>query len=107
MIFVEHTQFQEAISTSLKNKIEPLKHSHWGAKFLFLLRRLRSGKRVWKCSILDAYLTSKEVAKLLNISDATLKRWRAKNLIPHFKVGNTVRYSMDEILKWKEAHQRS
>lgn len=48
----------------------------------------------------DKYLTSKEVAELLNISDYTIKRFAREGRIPARKIGRQWRFSRQEIDDW-------
>ena len=48
----------------------------------------------------DKYLTSKEVAELLNISDYTIKRFAREGRIPDRKIGRQWRFSRQEIDDW-------
>jgi hypothetical protein len=45
--------------------------------------------------------TEEQVAKQLNVSVASLRRWRLVNRGPQFiKVGSLVRYRLDDIERW-------
>jgi|TARA_X000000950_G_C13674138_1_gene561179 hypothetical protein len=56
---------------------------------------------------LDEYLTTKELADHLKISEATLESWRAKSTpskfigIPYVKFGRTIRYKKNDILEYE------
>lgn len=45
-------------------------------------------------------LTATEVAELLGVNRETVYRLARNNLIPHFHVGSTVRFSKDKIEEW-------
>lgn len=45
------------------------------------------------------WLRSKEVRKMLGISPGTLQNFRINGLIPHTKIGGTLFYDYDEIIK--------
>ncbi len=50
---------------------------------------------------MSEYLTTKEAEELLKVSRYTLVRWREMGL-PHFKIGESVRYDKDEVIEWME-----
>jgi excisionase family DNA binding protein len=47
----------------------------------------------------DVLLTRKEAALKLRVSYPTLKRWRDKQILLGFKIGNTIRYRQEDIEK--------
>ena len=50
---------------------------------------------------LKALMTEHEVAAVLRISLATIRRWRQQETGPDFiKLGSSVRYSQDAVLSW-------
>jgi excisionase family DNA binding protein len=46
------------------------------------------------------YLTKKEVAELLKVSEKTIERWIKNNNMPHSRVGNTLRFDQEEVESW-------
>jgi len=48
-------------------------------------------------------LTAKEAAKMLKISEYTLRRYAKKGRIPAHKIGNQWRFSKEELLDWFHA----
>jgi hypothetical protein len=51
----------------------------------------------------EPFLTSSELRELLNVSDSTLKAWRARGL-PHVGGGATrPRYRLSEVERWLNA----
>lgn len=44
------------------------------------------------------FLCSKDICRVLNISNSTLKNLRANKAIPYYKIGGTFRYNRDEII---------
>jgi hypothetical protein len=53
-------------------------------------------------------LTEKQIAKALQVSIPKLRKDRVKQTgIPYFKIGNLVRYSMDQVMKHLEDNQLS
>ena len=50
------------------------------------------------------FLTENQVAQRLNVSIATVRRWRMRNLGPPFKkIGASVRYATDELKSWVDS----
>lgn len=47
-------------------------------------------------------LSQKELAEFLGLSDQTVTRWRNKGRIPFIKIGPTIRYNLDEVMKTLE-----
>lgn len=45
-------------------------------------------------------LTSKEVAKLLNVSETTIRRWVVEGILPAYTIKNQLRFSQIEIENW-------
>ena len=47
------------------------------------------------------WLTLEEVAKIVRVSVRTIKRWmQGKDGLPHFRCGQTVRISQEDLLTW-------
>mgnify|MGYP003127011066 CR=1 FL=1 len=44
-------------------------------------------------------LTQKEAAKFLGRSEQCLIKWKKKNLIPYYQIGNSIFYSKKELLE--------
>lgn len=52
-----------------------------------------------------SYMTTREVAAFLGLSAGTLCVWRCQGKGPsYYKVGNAVRYKIDDIEAWKNAN---
>lgn len=51
------------------------------------------------------YITTKELAKMLQVAEITIFRWRQRGL-PHIKVGRSIRYDFDEVMKWIEKNNQ-
>jgi excisionase family DNA binding protein len=50
------------------------------------------------------FLTEKEVARQINVSLASLRRWRLQQRGPRFvKVGALVRYRCEDLAQWMES----
>ena len=54
---------------------------------------------VYICLMTNQYYSTKEVSALLNVSRATLDRWRKDKKIKARKIGRTVRYKLSDIEK--------
>jgi excisionase family DNA binding protein len=53
------------------------------------------------------YLRTKDAARLLGLSVATLEAWRLKGKGPRAtKLGNAVRYSREELDRWLASHTK-
>ena len=52
---------------------------------------------------METYLTAKEVAALMRLSLATIRRYTMKNQIPYHRINRTVRYKKTEIEQWVES----
>lgn len=52
-----------------------------------------------------SYMTTREVAAFLGLSAGTLCVWRNQGKGPsYYKVGNAVRYKIDDVEAWKNAN---
>lgn len=52
-----------------------------------------------------SYMTTREVAAFLGLSAGTLCVWRYQGKGPsYYKVGNAVRYKIDDVEAWKNAN---
>jgi excisionase family DNA binding protein len=68
----------------------------------------KSGKAVLKFFAgagMETYLTAKEVALLLQLSVATIRRYTMLNEIPFHKANRAVRYKKSEIEVWFESRK--
>ena len=48
----------------------------------------------------EAYLTAKEVAEMVRLSEQTIRRFTVDKEIPYHKISRMVRYKKSEIIKW-------
>jgi excisionase family DNA binding protein len=56
---------------------------------------------------IDGLLTTVELAKLLNISPKTVRKWRYERNLPAIKVGKRlVRYRKKDILAWLKTMEK-
>jgi len=49
-------------------------------------------------------LTVDEVASLLKVARSTIYRYKEEGL-PYFKIGKSLRFSTEQVMKWVRAHQ--
>ncbi len=54
----------------------------------------------------NIFLTVSELASLLRKKERTIREWCYSRIIPHYKVGNSLLFKEDEILKWIEENYR-
>ena len=47
----------------------------------------------------DVYFTSKDLEARFKVSRATIKKWRDMGM-PSFKIGNSIRFNMEEVEQW-------
>lgn len=55
----------------------------------------------------DQYRTEKEIAEYLQVSRSTLNRLRTEADLPHYQVGRSVRYRLEEIQQWMDNNRRA
>jgi excisionase family DNA binding protein len=53
------------------------------------------------------YLDKRQVGIVLGISPRTVEEWMQRGLIPYFKIGRTVRFSVEEISNHLATHCRA
>jgi excisionase family DNA binding protein len=53
---------------------------------------------------LKKLLTTKELAELLKVTTVTIWRWR-DNGLPFIKIGRSIRFDFDEVMKWIRANK--
>lgn len=51
---------------------------------------------------MSEFLTTKEVAKLFNVSISTINRMMDNRKIPFFKIGGSIRFSKEDIKQYLE-----
>lgn len=65
---------------------------------------MAKGKKQVK-EVKPLYMTTHEVAAFLGLSAGTLCVWRSQGKGPgYYKVGNAVRYKIDDVEAWKNAN---
>ena len=57
-----------------------------------------------KNTTFEKLLTYQQAAKILNISEPTLRRWVMERRIPFIKIGRLVRFDPDILMKWISEH---
>jgi excisionase family DNA binding protein len=55
--------------------------------------------KIWG-GVLETYFTIEELAKYLNYSEKTIRKWVLNNDIPFHKIHKTIRFRLSEIEKW-------
>lgn len=50
-------------------------------------------------------LTEKELALLLDLSPWTVRGWRIKSGLPHFRIGKKVYYRLEAVERWVEMEE--
>jgi len=51
---------------------------------------------------MEQYMTTAELAKRLNVAEATVRRWVLRRKVPFHKVQRAVRFRASEVEKWIE-----
>lgn len=65
---------------------------------------MAKGKKQVK-EVNPSYMTTRELAAFLGLSAGTLCTWRYQGKGPnYYKVGNAVRYKIDDVEAWKNAN---
>lgn len=65
---------------------------------------MAKGKKQVK-KVNPSYMTTRELAAFLGLSAGTLCVWRSQGKGPsYYKVGNAVRYKIDDVDAWKNAN---
>ncbi|EAT10843.1 helix-turn-helix domain-containing protein [Bermanella marisrubri] len=54
----------------------------------------------------DKLLTTTDVSQLLDVSEVTVKRWAREHLIKSVKQGSELVFPEEDVLKYKEIHDR-
>jgi excisionase family DNA binding protein len=54
---------------------------------------------------MEEYLTKKEIAKLLKVSEVTIDRWRKEGM-PSIKVKRIVLFNQAEVEQWLKKHSK-
>lgn len=47
----------------------------------------------------NVLLTRRDLSEFIGVSDRTLRRWEQKGYLPRVKIGNSVRYKMNDVRK--------
>jgi len=54
----------------------------------------------------EKLLTTNDVSQLLDVSEVTVKRWAREHLIKSIKQGSELVFPEEDVLKYKEIHDR-
>ncbi|MHB9141988.1 MAG: helix-turn-helix domain-containing protein [Paludibacter sp.] len=54
---------------------------------------------------MEKLLTVDELSEILQVSKPTIYRWVHWEFIPHYKIGNAVRFEMKAVEKWLKARE--
>jgi len=54
----------------------------------------------------DFFLTVDEVAKMIGVSKAWLYRQAKAGMVSHLRIGNVIRFSNNDIVRWLSSHKR-
>jgi NitT/TauT family transport system substrate-binding protein len=50
-------------------------------------------------------LTVQDLKEFLNISEATIYKWKRERGLPYIKIGRTLRFDKNNIIKWLEQYE--
>jgi len=51
-------------------------------------------------------VTVKELSESISIKEPTLYLWAARGIIPHYKIGQLVRFKLEEVEEWLEGFRK-
>jgi len=54
----------------------------------------------------NKFLTVEEIASLLRKKERTIREWCYERTIPHYKVGNSLLFKLDEVIEWVDENCR-
>lgn len=52
-------------------------------------------------------LSVKDVMGMFGVSRITIYNWTKKNGLPHYKIGETLRFKEEEVLQWLESKKQN
>lgn len=55
---------------------------------------------------MERLLTAKQVSELIEVKPSTVYQWVHAGLIPHVKLGKSVRFKKDELFRWIDKNHR-
>ena len=55
---------------------------------------------------MERLMTAKQVWELIEVKPATIYQWVHIGLIPYVKIGKSVRFKKDELLRWIDQNHR-
>ena len=50
-------------------------------------------------------LTVQDLKEFLNISEATIYKWKRERRLPYIKIGRTLRFDKNSIIQWIEQYE--
>ncbi len=50
----------------------------------------------------DRLLTTNEACRMLRVTRQTLHRWKTEGIIPHVRIGSSIRYKESDVMKFIE-----
>lgn len=59
-----------------------------------------------KCFAIKPLLTKQDVANYIGVTTRTLEIWMREGRIPFFRIGRSVRFSLEDVLAHLHAHNR-
>jgi excisionase family DNA binding protein len=57
-------------------------------------------------AVTEKLLTARELAELLGFAAGTIVDWAERDELPHFKIGNKLRFKPSEVEAWLEQQRR-
>ncbi len=76
--------------------------SFWGFQLSFFLKIPIKGNRLpnfWGNFVMENIVTAKELAGFLKLTEATIYKLASSGELPGFKIGDSWRFDMDEVMK--------
>lgn len=55
---------------------------------------------------MERLMTAKQVGELIEVKPSTVYQWVHIGLIPYVKIGKSVRFKKDELLRWIDKNHR-
>ena len=70
-----------------------------GEKINILSMPNKFGKEIFENQIPNIFLTCRQLAEMLGVSEHTVRKWRKFKTIPYRKFGRSVRFQFEDVLK--------
>ena len=55
---------------------------------------------------MEKHLTIQQLSELIQVSPSTLYQWTHSGFIPHYKIGQAIRFKETDIEKWLKSRKR-